>query len=81
MLNFKEFPAYIKIKVVINAPRTEILEKMDDGTIKIRVAGIPEKDRANKELVKFFKKKYGLSATIISGQKERIKLVRLDERI
>jgi uncharacterized protein (TIGR00251 family) len=51
---------------------------MADGTYKIRVAAPPEGGKANAELLKFLKKSLGLSeATIISGQTDRTKLIRL----
>jgi len=71
-------PLYIKVKVVPKSPKNEIVEVMSDGTYKIRVAAPPTDGKANAELLKFLKKSLGLSeAVIVSGQKDRVKLIRL----
>ncbi len=51
---------------------------MDDGTYKIRIAASAEGGKANAELIRFLKKSFGLGeAAIISGQTDRIKLIKL----
>lgn len=45
-------PAYVRIKAVPKQPKTEIFARMDDGTWKIRVAAVPEKGRANAEIIR-----------------------------
>jgi uncharacterized protein len=74
----KKNPLYIKVKVVPKSPKTEITDIMADGTYKIRVAAPPTDGKANAELLKFLKKGLGLSeASIISGQTDRVKLIKL----
>jgi len=69
---------YIKVKVISKSPKTEIVDQMEDGTYKIRVAAQPIKGQANVELLKFLKKNLGLSdAQIVSGGRDSIKLIRL----
>ena len=61
----KKNPLYIKAKVIPKSPKNEIVEIMEDG-------------KANAELTKFLKKSLGLSeVVIVSGQKDRVKLVKL----
>ena len=74
----KKNPLYIKVKVIPKSPKNEITDIMADGTYKIRVAAPPTDGKANTELLKFLKKSFGLSdATIISGQTDRVKLIKL----
>ena len=74
----KKNPLYIKVKVIPKSPKNEIVDVMDDGTYKIRIAAPPTDGKANAELIKFLKKSFGLSeVSIISGQTDRVKLIRL----
>ena len=71
-------PLYIKVKVQSKAPKTEIVDQMDDGTYKIKVAAQPVRGAANQELLKFLKKSLKLSdAQIVSGGRDKVKLIRL----
>ena len=74
----KKSPLYIKVKVMPKSLKNEIVEIMEDGTYKIRVTAPPTEWKANAELLKFLKKSLkALEAVIVSGQKDRIKLIRL----
>lgn len=74
----KKSPLYIKVKVLPKSPKTEIVEVMEDETYKIRVAAPPTDGKANAELVKFLRKSLGAAeVVIVSGQKDRVKLVRI----
>ncbi len=71
-------PLYIKVRVQSKAPKTEITDQLDDGTYKIKVAAQPVRGKANEELLKFLKKSLGLSdAQIVSGGRDKVKLIRL----
>ena len=61
----------LKIKVVPNSKRTEF----KDG--KIYLKSPPEKNKANKELIKFFKKHFNLKVEIKSGIKSREKVLKI----
>jgi uncharacterized protein (TIGR00251 family) len=76
----EELPHYIKVKAVPNAPKTYIKEKMADGAWKIYIQAIPDKNKANLELKKFFKKSLGFEIEIISGDKDRTKLIKIYEK-
>lgn len=74
----KKSSVYIKVKVIPKSPKNEIVDIMEDGTYKIRIAAPPTDGKANAELMKFLKKSLGLlEAVIVSGQKDRVKLIRL----
>ena len=52
-----------------------------EPTIKIRIKAIPEKGRANAELIKFLSNELNIpkdKITIISGKSTPLKLIRLD---
>jgi uncharacterized protein len=75
---------YLRIKVLPRSATTEIAEIMTDSedkkTIKIKVRAIPEKGRANKELIKFLSKETGVDIKkikIISGKSEQLKLIKI----
>lgn len=71
-------PLYIKVKVTSKMPTTEIVDQLEDGTYKVKVAAQPVRGKANAELLKFLKKSLGLSDTqIVSGGRDKIKLIRL----
>jgi uncharacterized protein len=72
---------YIRVKIIPKSAKNEIVETMEDETIKIRIKAVPEKGKANKELIKFLSKEYKLSKeniTIVSGKTEQIKLLRIN---
>jgi hypothetical protein len=73
-------PDYLRIKVIPKSPKSELIETMDDGTLKIRIAAPAEKGKANTELIKFLSKQYNVpkdKISIISGKGERLKLIRI----
>lgn len=65
----------LKIKVIPNSSRNELVEA--DGGLKLYLKAAPEKGKANKEVIKFFKKELGLRAEIKSGEKSREKVLRV----
>jgi uncharacterized protein len=74
--------AYLKIKVIPGSAKTEIKNKMADGTIKIAVAAAPERGRANIELLKFLSAELGVpknSLALIAGAADRVKLVKINK--
>jgi uncharacterized protein len=86
--NFKDFnkaleqkkEIYLRIKVIPGASKSEIIEIMEDETVKIHIAAPPEKGKANIELIRFLSREFGTSKDkirIISGAGERMKLVKI----
>ncbi len=43
----------ITVKVITNAPVSELRGTMADGVLKIAIAAVPEKGKANAELIRF----------------------------
>lgn len=73
---------YIRVKVQPKSRESGIVGKMDDGTIKIRVKAVPEKGKANKEVVEILAKEYGVSKSdveIVGGAVDQIKLIKINE--
>lgn len=72
---------FLNIKVIPNAKQTEIWWIMSDWILKIRIKSIPEKWKANTELINFISKELKLRKnliTIISWLTSRNKLVKID---
>lgn len=65
----------LEIKVVPNASQNKVVE--ENGLLKVYIKAVPDKNKANSELIKFFKKEFGLQVEIKSGDKSRKKLLRL----
>ena len=76
MLNKYIHNNLLKIKVVPNSSRTELKEI--NNQLKLYLQAVPEKGKANKEVIKFFKKEYNLKVEIKSGSKSRDKVLRLN---
>ncbi|PIZ72831.1 hypothetical protein COY07_02810 [Candidatus Peregrinibacteria bacterium CG_4_10_14_0_2_um_filter_43_11] len=71
-------PLYIRVKVLPKSPKNEVVEVMEDGTYKIRIAAPAEGGKANAELIKFLKKALGANKiTILSGKADRLKLIKV----
>ena len=71
---------HLKIKVRTGANRTCLKEIMADGSLKIEVAAVPEKGRANLELVKYLHKVLKVDKNkipIISGKNNKNKLIKI----
>ena len=77
---------YLRIKVIPNSNTNEIKEIMTDDsgeeTIKIKVKAVPEKGKANTELIKFLSNKLEIkkaNISILSGKTDRIKLIKISK--
>lgn len=71
---------HLRIKVTTKQPKTEYLSTLDDGTIKIRLKAVPEKGRANEELIRFLSEELGVrkdTIEVVSGATDTVKLVRI----
>ena len=76
----KEGVAYMRVKVIPKSPKTEFIETMEDGTWKIRLKAVPEKGKANEELIKYLSKLLEVpksSVSIVSGSTDRTKLIKI----
>ena len=53
---------------------------MDDGSIKIDIAAVPERGKANAELLRFLAEEFGVSkntVVIVSGETSTVKAIRI----
>ena len=79
LLNSNE-KTYLRIKVTTKQPKTEYLSTLDDGTIKIRLKAVPEKGKANEELIRFLAEVLWIRKStieIIAWATDTVKLVRI----
>ncbi len=70
----------LKVKVIAKSSRNEIVGRMADGTLKVKIAAPPEKGKANAELIAFLAKEYGVARSdveIVTGETSPIKRVRI----
>ena len=67
------------LKVIPNAKTTKIIT--ENNLPKLYVKELPDKDKANKAVIKFFKKTYSLNVEIIKGKKSRDKVLRITSKL
>ncbi len=73
-------PQYLRVKVTPKSPKNEVTQILDDDTIKIRIKAVPEKGKANKELIAYIAKELDLpkdKVQIISGKNDPLKLIKI----
>jgi len=70
----------LKIRVQPKSPQTAWAGVLEDGTLKLRLAAVPEKGKANLELQRFLAKELEVPRTsieIVSGATSHLKQVRV----
>ncbi|HXQ38713.1 MAG TPA: DUF167 domain-containing protein [Anaerolineales bacterium] len=70
--------AALAVRVTPRASRNEIVEMLDDGTIKVRIAAQPVDDEANAALLEFLAEILGVPKSrldIVAGETGRDKLI------
>lgn len=68
----------LTIKVIPNSPRTEFTGFMDNGVLKIKVKGAPEKGKVNQELIRYLEETFDVkrgAVTLTAGATSRLKHV------
>ncbi len=65
----------LHLKVIPSSGRTELKE--ENGRLKLYLKAPPDKNKANLELIKFFKKELGLVVEIKSGATSREKVLKI----
>ncbi|MEK6900655.1 MAG: DUF167 domain-containing protein [Nanoarchaeota archaeon] len=65
----------IAVKVIPSSGRNEIKE--ENGKLKVYLKSPPDKNKANAELIKFFKKSFNLSVSIKFGKTSRDKVLEI----
>ena len=70
--------AALAVRVTPRASRNEIVELLDDGTIKVRIAAPPADNEANEALIEFLSDILGVAKSridIVAGTAGRDKLI------
>lgn len=70
----------IDVKVIPRASRSEVSGEMADGTLKVKVAAVPEKGKANDELRELLARHFGVAlrdVEIVAGATSTRKRVRI----
>jgi len=71
----------VKVKVITNAPKVEIILIAPDQ-LKVKLIARPEKGKANRELIELLADHYGVAKScirIIRGEKSKEKIVEIIE--
>jgi len=72
----------IRVKVIPRSVANTIVGFLDEETLKIRVAAIPEKGKANQELIAFLAEEFETAKEnikILSGAGDLLKLIRIQK--
>lgn len=67
--------------MLARSPSSGVVGELADGTLKVRIAAVPEKGKANAELCRVLAKHYAVAlsaVTILSGHTSAVKLVRIE---
>jgi len=70
----------LPVKIIVNAPQNQVIGYNPRGELKIKIRALPEKGKANLELVDFLSQLFSLNKSdinIISGCSSEHKLLRL----
>ena len=73
-------PVSLRVKVIPKCAKTEIAGTLSDGTIKVRLAAVPEKGKANAELCAFLAEEFGVArdrVEVVAGAISPRKVVRI----
>lgn len=70
----------VRVKVIPRSSRSGVVGELPDGTLKVKVAAVPERGKANDELCRVLAEHYGVAkgaVTVVSGHTSALKLVRI----
>ncbi len=71
----------VAVKVIPRASRSEVVGQMADGSLKVKVAAVPEDGKANEELCRVLAAHFGVARSlveVISGKTSTRKQVRIN---
>lgn len=71
----------LNVKVTPKSPRTAWIGVLDDGTLKLKLAAVPEKGKANQELIRFLAAEFGVQrhqVRIVAGETNSRKSVSIE---
>ena len=72
----------VSVKVIPRASRSEVVGEMADGTLKVKVAAVPEDGKANEELCRVLAAHYGVARNaveVVAGKTNTRKQVRVGD--
>ena len=81
-INFENNIAFIQVKVTPKSAKSEFFSVLDNWVLKIRIKAVPEKWKANKELINYLAKELGLKKNnfeITSGDTEQVKKIKISK--
>jgi len=70
----------LHIRVIPKSPKTDWAGEMADGAWKVKLAAVPEKGKANEELIRFLAQQFGVrrqNVEIVAGATNQHKQVRI----
>ncbi|MGA7410836.1 MAG: DUF167 domain-containing protein [Bryobacteraceae bacterium] len=70
----------LHVKVVPRSSKSELVGILEDGSLKVKLAAVPEKGKANEELRKVLARTFGVprnQVEIVAGETSPRKLVRV----
>lgn len=76
----REREILLAVKVTPRASRSEVTGVADDGTLRVRIAAVPEKGKANEELRSLLSRYFGVARSnvqIVSGETSSHKRIRI----
>lgn len=68
----------LRVRVIPRAKRNQISERLEDGTLKIKINAPPSEGKANKALIKYLSEVLTIPRSMIriaSGEKSREKMI------
>lgn len=72
---------YYRVKVTTKQPQTRFTKVLADGTIKISLAAVPERGKANAELIAYLRDSLALApdeVRLVSGQTSPLKVIAIE---
>ena len=83
MTDISKYTRNNRLKIIVNpnSPKNEIKTfDKEKQSLRVNIKAPPEKGKANKEIIKFFKKLLKKEVKIISGLKNKTKILRIKDR-
>lgn len=72
---------FLKLRIIPNSKNTEIFWLMENGILKVKIKSVPEKWKANKELIDLIAKTLKIKKTsidLVSWLTDKNKLLKID---
>lgn len=73
----------VNVKVIPRSSKSEVIGEMADGALKVKLAAVPEKGKANQELCEVLARHFGVperDVELVSGTTSTRKRVRIHGR-